>query len=1306
MEEPMDADLESVVMAAVKSSAAASPAAEVSRLLRRKGEALPSLELGLVLVRNLCFENNGSALWKLLEYAMAAGLVSPLHVLALLTARVIPHRKAQPEAYRLYLELLSRYIFAAPPTAFGSHRERITKSIDDVLQLSHSYGIQKMDFGHAVILFILNIITNLIDATLADWGLQLRSNEKNCTISGVDDHMAMDVDADKNSTFKRNDYSEQIYRTNAVLAMKMVEKITASKKGKTFLRLVYLNMPEKFNLLLQRLQFIEFHQSSSQSLTAVNEILVNLFANIQNAIGEQYLFDKHQLIGVLLDVGPCGTIYRHRSGTGKTTCWIPFDTFMENAMDGKLLHTISDIEMLTEMTRTLQVINQATWQETFQALWVSALQLVQRDREPIEGPIPHIDARLCMLLSVVPLAIVHIVKEEDEMPSPANGGILGNEATGSEHGIGRNIYGSRGHGLVSSLQLLGHFSSLLSPPPSVVVAANIAAAKAATFIFNIQKGRGNLVGDNSNSTSVKAVGNMLHLIVEACISRKLIDTSAYFWPGYVDVLAPSTESILGQESPWSTFMKGAPLTTSLRNALMMTPASSLLELEKLYHIAINGSEEERSAAAKILCASSLIRGWNIQEHAVHIVVKLLSPPVPLDYSRSESHLVGYKSMLNSLLLGLSCVDVVHILCLYGKIPEVAVALLPLCETFGSLAPSSDQPSSTSDENAAYSVFSCAFLFLLRLWKFYGPPLEHCISGTGGTVQVQLTLNFLLLMHNSRIALEKSTARDGTVKFADPIGASSGQPVCIDSFPNLRAWYFQNQACIASTLSAVCSKNPVHQVANKILNMICQKMVKPSTMSENPSSGTSSSSSSTPANSIEHSNQRPMLPAWEILEAVPFVLEAILTACAYGKLSSRDLTTGLRDLVDFLPASLATIVSYFSAEITRGIWKPVLMNGTDWPSPAANLHSFESEIKEVLKSVGVHYPSSYQWATTPLMIPLPMAALVSLTITFKLDKSMEYIHGVAGQALENSTLGCMWPSMPIIGALWSQKVRRWHDFIVLSCAHAPFTQDKQAVAQLSRSCFSCFLDLSPVSGSDPMVRRAGVSGLLGQAFANRGVRLPIAPGTLYLRSCHNFYDAQFLIKTILRLVIEWTRNPVKSFAISAETTRAASTLGASLLCIAGGLQMVQVLCEETLPMFLFSLKKEEVGEGRYCRVLEGYGLAHIAIMSGALVWGVGKSSLKYISGLRTRVIGVHMDFVAGVLEGKVPAGCDIALLRVYVLCLVSLMVKFAPGWVPELKLSTLRRLADGLRTWGENDLALALLERGGAPAIEFIVDCML
>lgn len=70
---------------------------------------------------------------------------------------------------------------------------------------------------------------------------------------------------------------------------------------------------------------------------------------------------------------------------------------------------------------------------------------------------------------------------------------------------------------------------------------------------------------------------MLHLIVEACIARNLVDTSAYFWSGYVVPSTPSKDSLLVQESPWSTFMDGAPLNSLLKNALMASPATRYLK---------------------------------------------------------------------------------------------------------------------------------------------------------------------------------------------------------------------------------------------------------------------------------------------------------------------------------------------------------------------------------------------------------------------------------------------------------------------------------------------------------------------------------------------------------------------------------------------------------------------------------------------------------------------------------------------------------------------------------------------------------
>ncbi|XP_073105034.1 mediator of RNA polymerase II transcription subunit 33A isoform X2 [Elaeis guineensis] len=1176
-----------------------------------------------------------------------------------------------------------------------------------------------MGFGHMVVLSILSVMTSLIDCTLEDCGLQLTFRHGDFYAN--EGHQVMDIDIKGSSDENRNKHREQLRRTNVLLAMEVVEKITSNKRAKFFLRLIYLNMPEKFNGLLERLQFIESHKSASQALLSANHILDSLSTNVQKAMDWECQINKHQLLGVMVDAGPSSYLSCHSSGTGRAACWISFDLFMENAMDGRQLHTVSATEILTELIKSLKVINRAGWQETFQALWISALRLIQRDREPLEGPIPQLDARLCMLLSIVPLSIVPLVKEEYEMPSLISKGITRSYGNGAEE----NNFAFRKHGLVSALQVLGQFSGLLLPPPSVVNAANSAASKAATFLSNLKTVGGNLGVPNRSDSSVKAVGNMLHLIVEACIARNLIDTSAYFWPGCVVPSAPSKDSLLAQESPWSTFMEGAPLNGSLKNALMVTPATSVAELEKLYHIALNGLEEEKSAAAKILCGASLVRGWNIQEHVVHIVVKLLSPPVPPNpsLSGSGSHLIGHMSLLSAILFGVSCGDIVHILSLYGLIPEVSAALMPLCEAFGSLPPPPNHRSSISDETSVYAVFSCAFLFLLRSWKFYKPPQEHCMAGRGGTVRSELTLDYLLLMRNTRIALQNSSAMGRMDSIADPFHSTPSQPVYIDSFPKLRAWYFQNQACIASTLSGLCNKNPVHQVANKILKMIYRKMTKAGTVSGNPSSTSSSSISGSPVHTTEDAHQRPTLPAWEFLEAVPFVLEALLTACAHGRLSSRDLTTGLRDLVDFLPASLATIISYFSAEITRGIWKPVPMNGTDWPSPAANLLSVESEIKEILASAGVHIASCYPRGMPP-MLPLPMAALVSLSITFKLDKSLEYTHGIVGQALENCATGSSWPSMPIIGALWTQKVRRWHDFIVLSCSRSPFTRDKDAVAQLIRSCFSSFLGPSITEGSHFSANR-GVHGLLGQAMADQGLRLPIAPGFLYLRTCRTFHDTHFVTEVILKVVIEWAnklgnewactgparlRSSRLSLAAAVSRVQEVAMLGANLLCVAGGVLLVQVLYEESWPTLLLSSGEEKlVGAGPVSNILEGYVMAYTLILSGAFVWGIGNTSPAYTSvysSRRARVIGIHMDFVAAVMEGNISVGCDPAMWKAYVSCFVALLVSFVPTWVPEVKQGTLHKLAGGLRGWREYDLALSLLERGGAAAMDALVESVL
>lgn len=463
-------------------------------------------------------------------------------------------------------------------------------------------------------------------------------------------------------------------------------------------------------------------------------------------------------------------------------------------------------------------------------------------------------------------------------------------------------------------------------------------------------------------------------------------------------------------------------------------------------------------------------------------------------------------------------------------------------------------------------------------------------------------------------------------------------------------------------------------------------------------------------------------------------------------------------MDFLPASLATIIDYFTSEVTRGVWKLVPMNGIDWPSPAAVLQSVESEIKAILTHVGVdvpkyssgtllvHYsnipvqcyyllfPSSptknisydiyciciaYKSSLccllggSQVMLPLPMAALVSLSITFKLDKSLEYIHAITGAALENCASGCPWPSMPIIGSLWAQKVRRWHNFIVVSGSRSVFRHNNESVAQLLRSCFTSYLGTLCVSNSK-LTAECNVNGLLGSSITAPGACPYVAPGFLFLRSCRNIHNVLYLNDVLVGLVTEYSnelagrragpgsrhlKSTGASLSLAAQSAKEVAMLGSCLLCATGGIQLVQELYKETIPTWLLSSRDtKQNNDSVVSYILEGYAMAYLLIMTGSMIWGVGTKLPSSTSTRRNRIIRVHLDFLAEVMERKISISCNPITWKTYVCCLVGLMVSLAPAWVQDVKVDTLRKLARGLSRWNEHELALSLLQRGGTAAM--------
>nr|KYP42240.1 hypothetical protein KK1_036380 [Cajanus cajan] len=1199
---------------------------QVTSILNSAGVSLPSIQLAHRLVSHICFDNHLPITWKYLEKAMAVRLVPPLLVLSLLAARVVPHRRLHPAAYALYIDLLNRHAFSLSSNLHSPNYPKVMASLHHALRLSQPFSSPGLLLVH----FVFAVVSQLLEASLDDDGLLQPQDAL---------HVDMLIDAP-------NHNKDALHRKNTAMAIQLIARFLHDKVTSRILSLVQRNMPAHWGPFVHQLQRLAGNSILLRNLKHVTpESLVplnfNSTAGIKLLSSEWKTTPKLELSAVMAaGADSCAVQSRHDSWS---LLWLPIDLILEDAMDGNHVAENSAVEVLTGLVKALQAVNGTAWHSAFLGLWIAALRLVQRERDPSEGPVPRLDTCLCMLLCITTLVVANLIEEEEgELIEEA-------ERSPTNQRKDKQALGVRRGELVISLQLLGDYENLLSPPQSVIWGANQAAAKATLFVSGQS---GYLEYTNVNDLPTNFSGNLRHLIVEACIARHLLDTSAYFWPGYVS--APCNQlphSIPNHLPSWSSLMKGSSLTPQLVNVLVATPASryaatssflpsyitslgchvSLAEIEKIFEFAINGSDEEKISAATILCGASLVRGWNVQEHIIFFIIKLLSPPVPPTYSGTESYLISYAPFLNVLLLGISPVDSVHIFSLHGAVPLLAAVLMPICEAFGSCIPNVSWTAVTGEKLTCHAVFSNAFILLLRLWRFSLPPIEHVMGGAATpALGSQLGPEYLLLVRNCMLASFGKSPKDRvrSRRFSKLISFST-EPLFMDSFPKLNIWYRQHRECIESTCSTLAPGpgGSVSQIVEALLSMMCRKINRSAQTLTPTTSGSSNSSTS----SLDDALMKLKVPAWDILEATPFVLDAALTACAHGRLSPRELATGLKDLADFLPATLGTIVSYLSAEVTRGVWKPAFMNGTDWPSPAANLSTVEQQIKKILAATGVDVPSLAIDGNGPATLPLPLAAFLSLTITYKLDKSYERFVVLVGPSLIALSSGCPWPCMPIVGALWAQKVKRWSDFFVFSASATVFHHSRDAVVQLLKSCFTSTLGL----GSACIYNNGGVGTLLGHGFGSHvsGGISPVAPGIFYLRVFRSIRDVMFLTEEIVSLLMLSVRD-----------------------------------------------------------IANGYALASFAVLSGTFAWGIDTSSPA--SKRRPKVLEIHLEFLANALDGKVSLRCDCATWRAYVSGVMSLMVSCTPLWIQELDVGMLKRISNGLRQLNEEDLALRLLEIKG------------
>lgn len=525
-------------------------AMQLSSTLNSAGHSLPSTDVANLLVSHICWGNNDPIAWKLLEKALALRIVPPMFVLALLSNRVIPTRRSYPVAYRLYMELLKIYAFSLPSLINGPNYQKIMEAINDTLHVSQIFELQGSESGLIVVGFVFTIVWELLDASLDDEGLLELTAEKKSRWPIT----SQDMGLNNHDGFAggRTEKHEVLSKSNTVMAIEIIGELFRDKVTSAILYLVRTNMPTHWESFTQNLRLLVSNSSALRTSKNISpEALVQLTSDDHVVLSRKCKTSSHKRSHAVMASGSLGSSADQCHGASPAVLWLPIDLFLEDIMDGSQVAVTSAAETLTGLVKALQAVNSSPWKDTFLGLWIAALRLVNRERDSSEGPVPRLDTCLCVLLSITPLAIVNLLEEEEESSR------------------------KRHQDLVFSLQQLGDFEGLLTPPLPAAPLAILAAAKAMMFLSGVSVGSGYFEGMSLNDIPANCVGNLRHLIVEACIARNILDTSAYLWPGYVKGRCNQVPRSVSSQMPgWSSLMKGSPLTPQMVSSLVSTPASS------------------------------------------------------------------------------------------------------------------------------------------------------------------------------------------------------------------------------------------------------------------------------------------------------------------------------------------------------------------------------------------------------------------------------------------------------------------------------------------------------------------------------------------------------------------------------------------------------------------------------------------------------------------------------------------------------------------------------------------------------------
>ncbi len=114
------------------------------------------------------------------------------------------------------------------------------KSVDEVLHLSHIFGLQVFEPGLLLVEYVFSMVWQLLDASLDDEGLlNLTSEKKSKWPTSLQD---LEIDGHETFGEKRNELHEGLHKANTTMAIELMGEFLQNKVTSRILYLAQQNL--------------------------------------------------------------------------------------------------------------------------------------------------------------------------------------------------------------------------------------------------------------------------------------------------------------------------------------------------------------------------------------------------------------------------------------------------------------------------------------------------------------------------------------------------------------------------------------------------------------------------------------------------------------------------------------------------------------------------------------------------------------------------------------------------------------------------------------------------------------------------------------------------------------------------------------------------------------------------------------------------------------------------------------------------------------------------------------------------------